>query len=77
MLMEIIFKQYDVRFIAINDGVDSENGISDFYGIKFISIIFMRETPAVKSARYREQKVNESAVQYLTGICVFPKAKRN
>ena len=34
MLMEITFPQYDVRFIAINDGVDSENGISDFSGIK-------------------------------------------
>ena len=34
MLMEMTFPQYDVRFIAINDGVDSANGISDFSGIK-------------------------------------------
>lgn len=34
MLMEITFPQYDVRFIAVNDGVDSINGVSDFSGIK-------------------------------------------
>ncbi len=34
MLMEITFPQYDVRFIAVNDGVDSANGVSDFSGIK-------------------------------------------
>ena len=34
MLMEITFPQYDVRFIAINDGVDSANGVRDFSGIK-------------------------------------------
>lgn len=34
MLMEITFPQFDVRFIAINDGVDSENSVSDFSGIK-------------------------------------------
>ena len=34
LLREITFPQYDVRFIAINDGVDSANGISDFSGIK-------------------------------------------
>ncbi len=34
LLMEITFPQYDVRFIAINDGVDSINGVNDFAGIK-------------------------------------------
>lgn len=34
MLMEITFPQYDIRFIAINDGVDSANGVRDFSGIK-------------------------------------------
>jgi hypothetical protein len=28
------FPQYDVRFIAVGDGVDSENGVIDFSGIK-------------------------------------------
>lgn len=30
LLMEITFPQYDVRFIAVNDGVDSINGVNDF-----------------------------------------------
>lgn len=45
MLMEITFPQYDVRFIAINDGVDSENGISDFSGIKnYFNDFYARDT---------------------------------
>ncbi len=45
MLMEITFPQYDVRFIAINDGVDSANGISDFSGIKnFFNDFYARDT---------------------------------
>lgn len=51
MLMEITFPQFDVRFIAINDGVDSENGVSDFSGIKNYFNVFMPEIPVVKSAR--------------------------
>lgn len=45
MLMEITFPQYDVRFIAINDGVDSNNGISDFSGIKnYFNDFYARDT---------------------------------
>lgn len=45
MLMEITFPQYDVRFIAINDGVDSDNGISDFSGIKnYFNDFYARDT---------------------------------
>lgn len=45
MLMEIIFPQYDVRFIAVNDGVDSENGIGDFSGIKnYFNDFYARDT---------------------------------
>ena len=33
-LMEIIFPSYDVRFIAINDGVDSANGVNEMSGIR-------------------------------------------
>lgn len=45
MLMEITFPQYDVRFIAINDGVDSANGISDFSGIKnYFNDFYARDT---------------------------------
>lgn len=45
MLMEIIFPQYDVRFIAVNDGVDSVNGVSDFSGIKnYFNDFYARDT---------------------------------
>ena len=32
-LMELIFPAYDVRFIAITDGVDSANGFNEMSGI--------------------------------------------
>lgn len=45
MLMEITFPQYDVRFIAIIDGVDSANGVSDFSGIKnYFNDFYARDT---------------------------------
>lgn len=45
MLMEITFPQYDVLFIAINDGVDSANGVSDFSGIKnYFNDFYARDT---------------------------------
>lgn len=45
MLKEITFPQYDVRFIAINDGVDSANGVSDFSGIKnYFNDFYARDT---------------------------------
>ena len=45
MLMEITFPQYDVRFIAINDGVDSLHGESDFSGIKnYFNDLYARDT---------------------------------
>lgn len=45
MLMEIIFPQYDVRFIAINDGFDSLQGESDFSGIKnYFNDFYARDT---------------------------------
>ena len=45
MLMEMTFPQFDVRFIAINDGVDSANGISDFSGIKnYFNDFYARDT---------------------------------
>ncbi len=33
-LMEIVFPAYDVRFIAVTDGVDSANGLNEMSGIK-------------------------------------------
>lgn len=63
MLMEIIFPQYDVRFIAVNDGVDSENGIGDFSGIKnYFNDFYARDTSrkirAVLKAKDAEQRKN-------------------
>ena len=34
ILMGITFPKFNVRFIAVNDGVNSANGVSDFLGIK-------------------------------------------
>lgn len=45
LLMEITFPQYDVRFIAVNDGVDSINGMNDFAGIKnYFNDLYARDT---------------------------------
>lgn len=33
-LMEIVFPAYDIRFIAVTDGVDSANGFNEMSGIK-------------------------------------------
>lgn len=33
-MMELIFPQYDVRFIAVNDGVDTINGLNEMSGIR-------------------------------------------
>ncbi len=33
-LMELVFPAYDVRFIAVNDSVDSINGVSEFSDIR-------------------------------------------
>ena len=44
-LQDFIFPAYDVRFIAINDDVDSENGVSDFSGIKnYFNDFYARDT---------------------------------
>ena len=45
LLMEITFPQYEVRFIAVNDGVDSINGVNDFAGIKnYFNDLYARDT---------------------------------
>jgi len=44
-LMEIIFPSYDVRFIAISDGVDSINGLNYMSGIKnYFNVFFAQDT---------------------------------
>ena len=43
-LMELVFPAYDVRFIAVTDGVDSANGINEMSGIKnFLNDMYARD----------------------------------
>ncbi len=69
MLMEITFPQYDVRFIAIGDGVDSADGISDFSGIKnYFNDFYARDTSrkvrAVQKAKGERGERVSSATPY-------------
>ena len=69
MLMKITFPQYDVRFIAINDGMDSENGVSDFSGIKnYFNDFYARDTSrkirAVQRAKGERGERVSSATPY-------------
>ncbi len=69
MLMEITFPQYDVRFIAVNDGVDSANGVSDFSGIKnYFNDFYARDTSrkirAVQRAKGERGERVSSATPY-------------
>lgn len=44
-LMELVFPAYDVRFIAITDGVDSANGINEMSGIRnYFNDFYARDT---------------------------------
>ena len=44
-LMEIVFPAYDVRFIAVTDGVDSANGFNEMTGIKnYFNDFYARDT---------------------------------
>ncbi len=44
-LMELVFPAFDVRFIAITDGVDSANGISEMSGIRnLFNDMYARDT---------------------------------
>lgn len=69
MLMEITFPQYDVRFIAVNDSVDSANGVSDFSGIKnYFNDFYARDTSrkirAVQRAKGERGERISSATPY-------------
>ena len=77
MLMEITFPQYAVRFIAINDGVDSENSVSDFSGIKdYFNDFYARDTSRKIRAVQRAKGERGERVSSAT-ICVIPKTKGN
>lgn len=79
MLMEITFPQYDVRFIAVNDGVDSDNGVSDFSGIKnYFNDFYAKDTSrkirAVQRAKGERGERVSSATPY--GYMRNPKNKK-
>uniref|UniRef100_UPI004026CD05 recombinase family protein n=1 Tax=Eubacterium sp. TaxID=142586 RepID=UPI004026CD05 len=79
MLMEITFPQYDVRFIAVNDGVDSANGVSDFSGIKnYFNDFYAKDTSrkirAVQRAKGERGERVSSATPY--GYMRNPKNKK-
>lgn len=61
-LMELTFPNYDVRFIAITDGVDSDKGINEMSGLRnFFNDFFARDT-SKKFVPCRGQRVNEVSV---------------
>ena len=70
-LIEIVFPEYEVRYIAINDGVDTAREDNEFTprcGIGLMS--FMREILQRKSElsnRQRHKRVSASTAKCLTG----------
>ena len=51
-LQDFIFPAYDVRFIAINDDVDSAKGENDFAVFKMYSTTTTPRIPARKSGQW-------------------------
>lgn len=62
MLMEVTFPQYDVRFIAVNDGVDSADGTNDYAGIRNYSTIFLQGIQVKRSERFSVQRASAVSV---------------
>lgn len=54
--IEIIFPQNDVRYIAVNDGVDSEKGCNEFIGIRNYFNDFFAADTSKKSGQSKEQR---------------------
>ena len=55
MYTEVRFPEYDVRFIAVNDGVDSQREDNDFTPFRNIINECTPRTPARRSGRYSGQ----------------------
>lgn len=53
---ELFFPSYDVRFIAVNDGVDSDKGDNDFTPIRNLFNDFYAKDTSKKSLRNLEGK---------------------
>ena len=57
MYTEMLFPQKGVRFIAINDGVDSAMGDNDFTPLRNLFNEWMVRDTSKKSRQLRKQKV--------------------
>lgn len=69
MFLEIIFPRYNVRFIAINDNIDSNKGEDDFLPFKSLFNEFhvrdtSRKVRAVKDMQARQGKRSNGSVPY-------------
>lgn len=69
MYIEIFFPQHNIRYIAVNDGVDTEKGNDDFVGIRnYFNDFFARDTSkkirAVQKAKAERGERVGSKVPY-------------
>ena len=79
-LMELTFPSYDVRFIAVNDGVDSINGINEMSGIRnYFNDFYARDTSkkirAVLKAKCERGECVGTTIPY--GYMKNPEYNRN
>lgn len=79
-LMEITFPSYDVRFIAINDGVDSANGVNEMSGIRnyfndFYAADTSKKIRAVQRAKGKRGERVSTVIPY--GYLKNPEYKGN
>ena len=68
-LIEIVFPEYEVRYIAINDGVDTAREDNEFTPLGTGSTSFTPATPQRKSGlsnRQRHRKASASTAKLLT-----------
>lgn len=73
--LEIIFPENDIRYIAINDGVDSANGDNEFVGIRnYFNDFYARDTSkkirAVKKAQAEHGEMTNASIPY--GYMITP-----
>ena len=57
-----LFVERDVRYIAINDGVDSAKGDNDFTLSEICSTILRQRTPARKSGQSRKRRAWQGSI---------------
>ena len=79
-MMELVFPQYDVRFIAVNDGVDTINGLNEMSGIRnyfndFYAADTSKKIRAVQKAKGERGEPVSATVPY--GYLKNPEYKGN